>query len=98
MLQTCTLGKDQYQDFYALDSTGATQRGPADAVPARSGSRTCIAAVTNPASSCLTDPSTLDPATPQSDAADEAVSPAGRQMRTSTAPARWAQPVQSWAS
>ena len=96
MLQTCTLGKDQYQDFYALDSTGAKSA----ALQTSSSAfriQNVIAAVTNPASSCLTDPSTLDPATPQSDATDEAVSPAGRQMRTDGSCALGVNPY-TWAS
>jgi hypothetical protein len=73
-LQPCTLGKDQYQDFF-VETTG----GP---VLLGGGSyyiRNWIAAVTSPASSCLTDPSILNPSTPQSDATDEAIG--GRQLR-----------------
>ena len=35
-LQTCTLGKNQYQDFYALDGTGAKSGEPADQLGGRS--------------------------------------------------------------
>jgi hypothetical protein len=80
-LQTCTLGKNQYQDFYALDGSGhpsqALTGGGQFSIQNR------LAAVANPAGSCLTDPSSLNPGTPQSDPADEAGAPIfGRQLRT----------------
>jgi len=80
VLQTCTLGKDQNQDFYALDGTGA-KSAALQTSSAAFRIQNVIAAVTSAADSCLTDPSSLDPATPQTDAADVAASPAGRQLR-----------------
>jgi len=80
VLAACTLGKDQYQDFYAETTSG----GSGTPVLLSGGSyfiQNKLAAVTSPASSCLTDPSVLDPATPQSDAVDESAIPAGRQLR-----------------
>ena len=91
-LQLCTLGKDLGQDFFAL-SGGApvTLGGGTYAIQNR------FALIGSAADSCLTDPSSLLPSTPQTDAADEASSPAGRQLRTdgscTTAADLW-----SWAS
>jgi hypothetical protein len=77
-LQACTLGKDRYQDFFIEAASGGAP------VLLGGGSyfvQDELAAVTDPASSCLTDPSSLTPQTPQSDATDELSSPAGRQLR-----------------
>jgi len=93
-LQVCTLGKDQYQDFYAETAPG----GSGAPVLLGGGSyyiQNRIAAVTSPASSCLTDPSILNPATPQSDATDEAIG--GRQLRVDGS-CSGAQDQWTWAS
>lgn len=78
-LEPCTLGRDKYQDFFALDGSG-------DPVQIADGITTYhiqnwLASVAK-ADSCLTDPSSLNPGTPQSDVTDKATSPAGRQLRT----------------
>lgn len=78
-LEPCTLGRDKYQDFFALNGSG-------DPVQIADGITTYhiqnwLASVAK-ADSCLTDPSSLNPGTPQSDVTDKATSPAGRQLRT----------------
>ena len=80
-LQACTLGKNRYQDWYALDGTGA-KSGALQSSTAAFRLQNVLASVANPADSCLTDPSALVPSTPQTDATDEGTSPAGRQLRT----------------
>jgi len=79
-LEPCTLGKDKYQDFFALDGSG-TPVQIADGVTTYH-FQNWLASVANAGHSCLTDPSSLNPGTPQSDVTDEAASPAGRQLRT----------------
>jgi hypothetical protein len=78
-LQACTLGKDRYQDFYALNGSSAPQGNLQTDATAKFYIQDVLAAVSSPANSCLTDPSTLNPATPESDVVDEAAS--GRQLR-----------------
>lgn len=78
-LEPCTLGRDKYQDFFALNGSGSP-------VQIADGATTYhfqnwLASVAK-ADSCLTDPSSLNPGTPQNDATDEATGPAGRQLRT----------------
>ena len=75
----CTLGKNRYQDFFALNGSGT----PSDALTGggQFHVQDWLASIVNGASSCLTDPSSLSPGTPQTDATDEAASPAGRQLR-----------------
>ena len=80
-LEACTLGRDRYQDFFALDGTGSKSASLQNSTAAFR-IQDWLASVANPADSCLTDPSSLNPATPQSDATDEAAVPAGRQLRT----------------
>lgn len=72
-LVACTLGKDTGQDF----TIGATTPGLLSGSQAPV--RNLLAEAANPADSYLTDPSTSNPATPQSDAADERI-PGGRQL------------------
>jgi hypothetical protein len=67
----CTLGKDTGQDFTVDSSNGLLGSGQAHV--------SNILAQATSASSCLTDPSTSAPGTPQSDAADE-LPPGGRQL------------------
>jgi hypothetical protein len=95
-LQACTLGKNRYQDWFALDGAGNPSSGLATSSAAFR-VQNVLAAVTNAASSCLTDPSALNPATPQSDATDENASPAGRQLRTDGSCALGVNPW-TWAS
>jgi len=71
-LETCTLGKNKGQDF-TIDSTNGLLDGSQHHVS------DLLAAAVNSGHSCLTDPSTSNAATPQSDAADE-VAPGGRQL------------------
>ena len=73
-LAACTEGKDPGQDFTVAAGTGLLGNSPVHV-------SNWLAKAVGP-DSCLTDPSTLAPGTPQSDATDEAVSPAGRQLRT----------------
>lgn len=80
-LQSCTLGKNRYQDFFALNGSGAPVQVDSTGVTAYH-FQDWLASIANASSSCLTDPSSLNPAAPQADAADEASSPAGRQLRT----------------
>ncbi len=72
-LAACTLGKDVGQDF----TIGATTPGLLSSSQAPV--RNLLAEASSPADSYLTDPSTSNPATPQSDAADE-LPPGGRQL------------------
>jgi hypothetical protein len=72
-LYPCTEGKDTGQDF----TVGATTPGLLSSSQAPV--RNLLAEAANPADSYLTDPSTSNPATPQSDAADERA-PGGRQL------------------
>ena len=88
-MQTCTLGKNQYQDFYALSAGVPSLLGGSQYIQNR------LAAVASPASSCLTDPSILNPATPQTDAVDQAIG--GRQLRTDGS-CSGAQDQWTWAS
>jgi len=81
----CTLGKDTGQDF----TIGATTPGLLSGSQAPV--RNLLAEAASPADSYLVDPSTSDPATPQSDAADE-VAPGGRQLYVNGADAN----VWSW--
>jgi hypothetical protein len=72
-MAACTAGKDTGQDF----TIGATTPGLLSGSQAPV--RNLLAEAANPADSYLTDPSTSNPATPQSDAADERA-PGGRQL------------------
>ena len=90
-LETCTLGRDLGQDFYALAGTPVTLGVGAVSIQNR------LALITDAADSCLTDPSSLNPATRQTDATDEAVSPAGRQLRVDGSCAMGVNPW-TWAS
>jgi hypothetical protein len=72
-MAACTAGKDTGQDF----TIGATTPGLLSGSQAPV--RNLLAEAVNPADSYLTDPSTSNPATPQSDAADERA-PGGRQL------------------
>jgi hypothetical protein len=76
-LVACTGGDDRYQDFFALDGAGAPAQ-ISDGVTEYH-FQDWLAQASDPGSSCLTDPSTLDPATPQTDATDEGFN--GRQLR-----------------
>lgn len=76
-LETCTLGKDKYQDFFALDGSGNPQQIVDGSTKYHF--QDWLANVANPGHSCLIDRSTLDPGTPQSDVTDEGVN--GRQLR-----------------
>ena len=71
-LETCTLGHNTGQDF-TIDSANGLLDGNQHHVS------NLLSAAVNSAKSCLTDPSTSNAATPQSDAADE-VAPGGRQL------------------
>lgn len=79
-MQACTLGKNQYQDFFALDASGNPSGSLADSTSSFR-IQNLLASVANPADSCLTDPSSLNPATPETNVTDETASPAGRQLR-----------------
>lgn len=68
----CTLGHDTGQDFTVDSASGLLGSGQAHVSD-------LLAAAVDKASSCLTDPSTSAPATPQTDAADEQP-PGGRQL------------------
>ena len=68
----CTLGKNTGQDF-TIDSTNGLLDGSQHHVS------DILAAAANSAKSCLTDPSTSNAGTPQSDTADE-TAPNGRQL------------------
>jgi hypothetical protein len=95
VLETCTLGHNRYQDFYAFPGNSAT---PSDALT--SGGQfhiqDILASIVNGASSCLTDPSTSVPSVPQPDATD-VVSPGGRQMYVNGSCSA-AQDLFTWAS
>jgi hypothetical protein len=76
----CTLGHNRYQDFFALngagDPVGTLTSGGQFHI------QDFLASIVSGASSCLTDPSSLVPGIPQSNATDEAGAPIpGRQMR-----------------
>lgn len=72
-LEPCTLGKDTGQDF----TIGATTPGLLSSSQAPV--RNLLAEATSPADSYLTDPSTSNPATPQSEVNDE-LTPGGREL------------------
>lgn len=72
-LETCTLGHNLGQDFTVDSSNGLLGSGQAHV------SNVLAANANGASSSCLTDPSTSNPATPQSDAADQ-LPPGGRQL------------------
>lgn len=76
-LETCTLGHDRYQDFFALDGSG----NPSQIVDGSTQYhfQDWLANIANPGHSCLIDHSVLNPGTPQSDPTDMA--PGGRQLR-----------------
>jgi hypothetical protein len=78
-LQVCTLGKNQYQDWFALNSAGIPQNDLQSNVTAKYWVQNVLAAASNKASSCLIDNSTLNPGTPESDAVDSAAG--GRELR-----------------
>ena len=75
----CTLGKNRYQDFFALNSSGSPSQSLTGG--GQFHIQDWLASIVSPVNSCLTDPSSLNPGTPQTDATDEAASPAGRQLR-----------------
>lgn len=78
ILAPCTLGKDHYQDFYALNSAGVPQ---GDLLTNGGGTyhiQNFLAAYGSP-SSCLADTATVNPATPETNAFDTAIG--GRQLR-----------------
>jgi hypothetical protein len=74
-LEACTLGKDIGQDF----TVGSGTNGAPGLLSGSQNHVSDLLAANVSSSSCLTDPSTSDPATPQSDAADE-TPPGGRQL------------------
>jgi hypothetical protein len=76
-LVACTLGKNRYQDFSALNGAGVPSQ-IADGVT-QYHFQDVLAQISDPGSSCLTDASTLNPATPQTDATDEGFN--GRQLK-----------------
>lgn len=76
-LEQCTLGRDQYQDFLALDNAGTAQQ-IADSTTTYH-FQDVLASVAHGNNSCLIDHSTLNPGTPQTNTTDEA--PGGRQLR-----------------
>jgi hypothetical protein len=78
-LQACTLGKNQYQDWFALNSAGIPQNDLQTNVTAKYWIQNVLAAITDKASSCMIDNSTLNPGTPESDAVDAAAG--GRELR-----------------
>jgi hypothetical protein len=76
-MEACTLTANKYQDFFALDSAGVPSQ-ISDGVTEYH-FQDWLASVSDAAASCLTDPSTLLPSTPQTDAVDEGFN--GRQLR-----------------
>jgi hypothetical protein len=94
-LQACTLGKDQYQDFFADNAAGVPQGDLQTNSTAQYYIQDVLAAVSSKADSCLTDSSTLNPATPETDAVDETTG--GRQLRVD-GPCSGAQDQWSWGS
>jgi hypothetical protein len=78
-LQVCTLGKNQYQDWFALNSAGTPQGDLQTNVSTKYWIQNVLAAMSNKANSCLIDNSTLAPGTPESDAIDSAAG--GRELR-----------------
>lgn len=75
-LTTCTLGKNRYQDFFALDGTVPSQIADSSHTYHF---QDWLASDAHGNNSCLTDHSMLNPGTPVSDATDEL--PTGRQLR-----------------
>jgi hypothetical protein len=93
-LQTCTLGKNHYQDFFALNNAGAPQGNLQSASGEEYHIQNFLATYGGP-DSCLQDLSSLNPATPESDATDETLVPHGRQLSVNASCAA-AGPTWSW--
>jgi hypothetical protein len=94
-LQECTLGKNQYQDFFALNAAGIPQGDLQTNSTAQYYIQDVLAAVSNKADSCLTDTSTLNPGTPETDTVDETTG--GRQLHVN-GPCSGAQDEWTWGS
>ena len=95
-LQQCTLGRNRYQDWFALNNAGDPQGNLQTAGPTTMfHMQNFLASISDAANSCLIDRSTLNPGTPQTNAVDTASN--GRQLRVDGSCAS-SGPVWGWGS